>query len=397
MKKKKILWVCPYSLLDVSNGASISIKTMLEQLNSSGFEVVILSASIFSSSAGSIRIKNKIDFIKKSGSLIQINTNGLGHNTYITKSLNRLDMTAKEENDFFTHYLTILDDFKPDLVWFYGGLVLEMLLANEAKYRKIKVAFYLVNAGYYGNRWHKDIDYFFTDTIATADLYKKRLGINPICIKTHVNKNIIAKEEKRNNVLFINPSLSKGVGIFIQVAFDFLDNNIPIIFEVVNSNNNWNMVLSYFCKILNRKAEELTNIKVTSVTENMSEVFSRAKLLFAPSLYWESGSRVIIEAMLNGIPVIASNSGGNKEILGDSGIILNDITEINEKYYDSIVDKEKLLKIKNIILDLYSNNNKYNQLSQEIKEEGQIKHDITVNNKFLCEIINNLLIKGLIK
>ena len=55
----------------------------------------------------------------------------------------------------------------------------------------------------------------------------------------------------------------------------------------------------------------------------MASVYARARVLLVPSLWWESGPRVIVEALSNGIPVIGSSSGGVPEVIGDGGIILD--------------------------------------------------------------------------
>ena len=38
-----------------------------------------------------------------------------------------------------------------------------------------------------------------------------------------------------------------------------------------------------------------------------------------PSLWHESGARVIVEAQVNGIPVLASDTGGSAELIGRGG------------------------------------------------------------------------------
>ena len=52
-------------------------------------------------------------------------------------------------------------------------------------------------------------------------------------------------------------------------------------------------------------------------------VFARTKLLLMPSLWLESFGLVAAEAMLNGIPVLASNRGALPETIGSAGFLLD--------------------------------------------------------------------------
>jgi glycosyltransferase involved in cell wall biosynthesis len=46
------------------------------------------------------------------------------------------------------------------------------------------------------------------------------------------------------------------------------------------------------------------------------------RIALVPSLWWENQPAVAYEAMINGIPVIASDRGGTPETLGESGFLL---------------------------------------------------------------------------
>ena len=52
-------------------------------------------------------------------------------------------------------------------------------------------------------------------------------------------------------------------------------------------------------------------------------VYSLTKLLLMPSLWYESFGLVAAEAMLNGIPVLASNRGALPETIGDAGFLFD--------------------------------------------------------------------------
>ncbi len=52
-------------------------------------------------------------------------------------------------------------------------------------------------------------------------------------------------------------------------------------------------------------------------------VYSLTKLLLMPSLWYESFGLVAAQAMLNGIPVLASNRGALPETIGDAGFLFD--------------------------------------------------------------------------
>jgi glycosyltransferase involved in cell wall biosynthesis len=55
----------------------------------------------------------------------------------------------------------------------------------------------------------------------------------------------------------------------------------------------------------------------------MRPFYATARLLLAPSLWEETWGRVVTEAHVNAIPVLASNRGGLPETTGPGGILLS--------------------------------------------------------------------------
>ena len=84
------------------------------------------------------------------------------------------------------------------------------------------------------------------------------------------------------------------------------------------------------------------NVTYLGHIPNMKEFYRQIDLLLVPSLVEEAFPRVILEAAVNGIPVIANRIGGIPEALGDSGVLIDvdsqepNIAEIVEKYVQEI-------------------------------------------------------------
>jgi glycosyltransferase involved in cell wall biosynthesis len=68
--------------------------------------------------------------------------------------------------------------------------------------------------------------------------------------------------------------------------------------------------------------KQCSNIAFSGWTHDMKTVYSRTALLLLPSQWEEPFARVILEAQVNGIPVLARDVGGVSEALGDSGLLL---------------------------------------------------------------------------
>jgi glycosyltransferase involved in cell wall biosynthesis len=66
----------------------------------------------------------------------------------------------------------------------------------------------------------------------------------------------------------------------------------------------------------------LTNVTLMPNDPDARKFYRRTKILLMPSLV-ENAGLVASEAMMNGIPVIASNRGGLPETVGEAGILID--------------------------------------------------------------------------
>ena len=57
----------------------------------------------------------------------------------------------------------------------------------------------------------------------------------------------------------------------------------------------------------------LPNVRVLESVGGIDEVLQEARVLLMPSLWYEGFGLIAMEAMLRGLPVVASDSGGLKE------------------------------------------------------------------------------------
>ncbi|WP_121628369.1 glycosyltransferase family 4 protein [Poseidonibacter antarcticus] len=391
--KKKILWVSPTNLFDTTSGFALSVKQMLKQLHKSNYAVHILSATIFDKKEGMSKIQQHKEFTAKNlNKFIKILDGDLIHNTFVTKDIKREKMMSYEENIFFQEYCKILEDYQIDLVFTYGDGLLDSNITREAKNLNITTMAYLVNPNFKGKRWIRDIDLIITDSLATSKMYKQREGYDITCVGDFLSKDMyISKTYTKKNILFINPSLQKGVLFVIQLALYLEKIASDIVFEVVNSRGNWQSILKHITKKLGNERESLPNVIVTENTYDMKSVYSRAKLLLVPSFWFDSGPRVIAEAQLNAIPVIGSTSGGIPEMIGKGGLLINFSDEFYKEPYTTLVDIKTIEKIGSNILRFYSDDEYYKDYSKKALEHANKHHNIYDNTKKLVKTIDSLL------
>jgi glycosyltransferase involved in cell wall biosynthesis len=99
-----------------------------------------------------------------------------------------------------------------------------------------------------------------------------------------------------------------------------------------------------------------------------------ARLVLVPSLWPEPFGRIAVEAMSNGIPVIASNCGGLSEIIGDAGVLIDE--------FNSVEEWER--NIRRVLEDRAL----YSQLSQKAAQRSLL-FDVSIQLPLTRQIIND--------
>jgi glycosyltransferase involved in cell wall biosynthesis len=115
---------------------------------------------------------------------------------------------------------------------------------------------------------------------------------------------------ERGLITMMNPCAVKGISIFLEVAA-----RLPLLgFGVVPG---WGTTAED-----RRALARLPNVQFLPNARNIDDVLARTRVLLMPSLWYEGFGLIVMESMLRGIPVVASDSGGLKEAKRATGYVI---------------------------------------------------------------------------
>jgi surfactin synthase thioesterase subunit/glycosyltransferase involved in cell wall biosynthesis len=111
-------------------------------------------------------------------------------------------------------------------------------------------------------------------------------------------------------VLMINPCQVKGIDIFTGLAERFPEVEFGALIG-------WGTTSAD-----KEQLRRLPNVRLLANVPDIDDVLAQTRVLLMPSIWYEGFGLIAMEAMLRGVPVIASDSGGLKEAKQDTGFVI---------------------------------------------------------------------------
>jgi glycosyltransferase involved in cell wall biosynthesis len=111
-------------------------------------------------------------------------------------------------------------------------------------------------------------------------------------------------------VLMINPCAVKGLGLFLEIAARFPDVEFAAL-------RGWGTTAADA-----RSLAALPNTRLLENVSNIEDVLCQARLLLMPSVWYEGFGLIAMEALLRGLPVVSSDSGGLAEAKHGTGYVV---------------------------------------------------------------------------
>lgn len=325
----KLLFVSEAFLQDVKSGAAHSARAMLQALAAAGWDCQAATMTVCDGDESSLaQLDTRLDPLTNAGNVIEIEDGAVKQNVYITNSTCHRVLRPWEMRDYQEMVRDVLARFKPDIVLTYSSELLRPLLA-EAQQRGAKTVFYIANAAYAQREGFsfKFIDEYIVPSQAMAELYREKLAIEPLVVrdlvpqlfdgKLNLSLQRIASRGQRY-VTMINPTPQKGGLLFLNIVAQAKVLAPHVKFRAVEgrwARSDW--------ESKGVDVSALTNLEWLPVTNDMAKVYAEAALLLVPSLGYEASGRVVAEAMLAGVPVLAMKNGGITEQVNDGGILFD--------------------------------------------------------------------------
>lgn len=206
--------------------------------------------------------------------------------------------------------------FRPDVTLVQSGQPVKMAAAFEAA--GVPAAVYLRNVeedDIGGDPRALKAARFIANSRFTKDWYRQRFGIESAVIHPLIQAESYRTETARTHVVFINPHPDKGLEVALAVAKSCPD--IPFLFI-----ETWIMSAEERAT-LDAALAPLGNVALVPRTRDMRTVYSKARVVLAPSRWAEAFGRIAAEAHVSGIPVIASDRGGLPEAVGEGGVLVS--------------------------------------------------------------------------
>lgn len=340
----RILFLSESCLFDQKSGAAHSVRALLHALAAAGWQVRAATLSLCDGEAEYPLAQTHPDLepAMRAGEAVTVADGAVVHRVQVAHSTRHHALRPWELRAYHALAEAELAEFCPDVVLSYSSPLLRPLLAR-AQRQGARTVFYLANAGHLGAAacegaedgadtgrpaFVRDfIDEVLVPSQALAALCRERTGIEarvlgdivarPFDGRRNLNPPRIAARRGRY-VTMVNPDLAKGGLFFINIAAQLAALDPKLRLRAVESR--WGRA-EWAAR--NVPAEALDCIAWEPATADMARIYDEAALLLVPSLLFEASGRVIAEALLAGVPVLAMRTGGIPEQVNDGGFLFD--------------------------------------------------------------------------
>jgi glycosyltransferase involved in cell wall biosynthesis len=325
-----LLFASIHSYLDPSSGAALATRELLELLASRGWDCRSLTCGVLDYqnetpledvlTAVDRPIERARAALSRGGEaeVFDLELGGV-RLTLLPTAYSRAERAPgqREAAIFLDLAEQALNRFRPEILLTYGGHPVCLELMQRARAKGIAVVFHLHNFAYNDRRGFVDVSAIIFPSEYSRNHYRRRVGLDGVVIPDPIRLDkVIAVKPEPKYVTFINPQPDKGAAVFARIALELGRRRPDIPLLVVEGRGKSDALAG-----LPVELSGLTNLNRMANTPDPRDFYGVSRAVLMPSLWRESLGRVPIEAMANGIPVLASDRGALPETLGDAGFV----------------------------------------------------------------------------
>jgi glycosyltransferase involved in cell wall biosynthesis len=326
-KVEKIAFVTPYCVIDPTSEAAIATLDILGLLADLGFSCEVLCGSHAESQEGS----HWEDILARRNVLYEIQ--GLRFDCYAGRLIlaahgkvpvTLFDMNSRggqwqderETNAYLATCEWFLKKNRPDVLWTFGSDAVAIRVQQVAKHLDIPVLFALYDLSHRDTQPFKAVDYVITANEFCRQHYWRTLGLfSQKLLPVIDSKRMVAETRQPRFLTFVNHQPHGGALVFARIAERLARRRPDIPVLLVQGPSQTDPLAKMGIE------GPLKNLTMAPAPTDPREYLAKTRLLLVPSLEEDLGLAAI-EAMVNGIPIVASNRGSLPETVGDAGILL---------------------------------------------------------------------------
>ena len=326
----RLLFSSIHCYLDPSSGAALCTRELLELLTARGMDCRVLTTGVLDPERettldevlATLELPCQRFWAElgagRTAEVIDLSVSGV-RVTLMPTASSRADRSPdrREAEVFLEMVDQVLDRFRPDVLLTYGGHPANLELIRRARRRGIAVVFHLHNFGYNDRRAFEDVSAVIFPSEYSRRYHARLVGLDgPVIPDPIPLDRVVVENPEPRYVTFVNPQLPKGAAVFARIAIERNRRRPDIPVLVVEGRGTSDALAR-----LPVDLSGLTNLHRMANTPDPRDFYRVSRVVLMPSLWRESLGRVPMEAMANGIPVLASDRGALPETLGNAGFV----------------------------------------------------------------------------
>jgi glycosyltransferase involved in cell wall biosynthesis len=329
--RKFLLAVIPQCPLDPASGAARSLRGVCELLAVNGWDVTVTATTGAENGLNFDGETLRRDFGIEAVVTRPDRSPGWKHLTFSYRGLSYrlLDTAGYGINEARVSLAAGMDalvlqaaERRPAVLLTYGSSEEEVRRRASLRAMGTKVVFFLRNFSYFHERSFTEVDAVLTPSQFLSDYYRERSGLHSTPLPLYLPLDeVVAPCREPVFYTFINPCPGKGLDIFLSIVRTAGAKRPDLAFLAVESRGSGELVAER-CRSLGIPLDSV-NLHIARSVPQPQRIYAVTRVLLVPSIAPDAGPRVIPEAQLNGIPVLASDRCGFAANSDFAGFVLS--------------------------------------------------------------------------